>query len=149
MTQDIDTRADGYAQEVTFRASPDCVFEAVGTLGGLRGWWTPIVVGSSQAGGQLHFGFDGLDEEIVMRLDQVTCPSRIEWTCLEHSGDQAWEGTTVSFEVREGSDGHGSVLAFRHSGLPGRQVQAGWGRFLASLQRLADTGEGAPFRSGR
>ena len=43
------------------------------------------------------------------------------------------------------SAGSGSTLAFRHLGLPGEHVTAGWDRFLASLRRFVDAGEGEPF----
>jgi len=138
---------DGYAREVTCQATRERVFATVATIGGLRGWWTPIVAGTARAGGQLTFGFEDMDEAIVMRVDEVISPSRVRWTCLEHSSVPAWADTTVQFELREaGSDG--CVLTFRHLGLPAGEVADGWDRFLASLTRLIVTGEGAPFRAG-
>ncbi len=147
MSEALDTQAEDYVRELACEAPPDRVFEAVATLAGLRGWWTPLVVGSTHAGGQLHFGFEGLDEVIVMRVDDVTRPSRVRWTCLEHSGDPAWKKTTISIEVRDGPDRRGSVLAFRHAGLSRERVKTGWERFLASLGCLVDKGEGEPYGS--
>jgi len=139
---------DGYVRTVTCRATQERAFTAVATVGGLRGWWTPIVAGTMRAGGQLAFGFEDMDEAIVMRVDEVTSPSRVRWTCLEHSSAPDWSDTTVQFELRD-ARAEGCVIAFEHLGLPAAQVAAGWDRFLASLTALVETGHGAPFRAGR
>jgi len=138
---------DGYVREMASRATRERAFTAVATVGGLRGWWTPIVAGTMRAGGQLIFGFEDMDEAIVMRVDEVTSPSRVRWTCLEHSSAPDWLNTTVQFELRD-AGAEGCVLGFRHFGLPAAQVAAGWDRFLASFTRLVETGHGAPFRAG-
>jgi len=138
---------EGYAREVTCQATRERVFATVATIGGLRGWWTPIVAGTARVGGQLTFGFEGMDEAIVMRVDEVAGPSLVRWTCLEHSSVPAWSATTVQFELRDAGS-EGCVLTFRHLGLPAEEVAAGWDRFLASLTRLIETGEGVPFRAG-
>ena len=138
---------DGYLREVTCQATRERVFAAVATTGGLRGWWTPIVAGTPRAGGQLTFGFEGMDEAIVMRVDEVTSPSRVRWTCLEHSSAPDWSATTIQFVLGDAGS-EGCTLTFSHLGLPAEQVAAGWDRFLASLTALVETGHGAPFRAG-
>jgi len=137
---------DGYVGTVTCRATQERAFTAVATVGGLRGWWTPIVAGTMRAGGQLIFGFEDMDETIVLRVDEVTSPSRVRWTCLEHSSAPDWSDTIVQFELRD-AGAEGCVIAFEHLGLPAAQVAAGWDRFLASLTALVETGQGAPFRA--
>ena len=87
----------------------------------------------------LRFGFEGLDEEIVMRVDRADRPSAVAWTCLRHSGCPEWDGTTLRFEVGEGE------LRFRHAGVPADLVRRGWDHFLASLVALVERGEGTPF----
>ncbi len=139
---------DGYVRTVTCQATPERVFTAVATIGGLRGWWTPIVVGTTQAGGQLAFGFEDMDEAIVMRVDEVTSPSRVRWTCLEHSSAPGWSETTVQFELHDAGPKR-CILTFGHLGLPAEEVAAGWDRFLTSLTRLVETGQGAPFRANQ
>ncbi len=138
---------DGYVHEVACHAARDRVFSAVATVVGLRGWWTPIVAGTTRPGGQLAFGFEDMDEAIIMGVDEVTSPSRVQWTCLEHSSAPEWSATTIQFELRdEGPEG--CVLTFRHLGVAAEQVAAGWEHFLASLVRLVETGQGRPFRAG-
>ncbi len=138
---------DGYVREMTCQATRERVFAAVATIGGLRGWWTTIVAGTPRAGGQLTFGFEGMDEAIVMRVDEVAGPSRVRWTCLEHSSAAGWSATTIQFELGEAGS-EGCILTFHHLGLPAEQVAAGWDRFLDSLVRLVETGQGAPFCAG-
>jgi hypothetical protein len=101
---------------------------------GLRGWWTPIVTGSASPGNELHFGFPGLDEHIVMRVDRP-----LDWTCLLHTGSPEWQGSTVRFERSD------QGLEFRHDGVPRALVETGWEHFLASLAALVEHGQGMPF----
>ncbi len=137
----------GYVREVTCQATRERVFAAVATISGLRGWWTPIVAGTTQAGSRLSFGFEDIDEVIVMRVDEVTSPSCVRWTCLEHSSAPDWSTTTVRFDLSDAGS-QGCILTHRHLGVPAEQVAAGWDRFLASLTLLVETGQGAPFRGG-
>jgi len=137
--------SDGYVREVICQATHERVFTAVATIAGLRRWWTPIVAGMMRAGGQLTFGFEDMDEAIVMRVDELTSPSRVRWTCREHSSAPDWSDTTVQFELRDAGS-EKCILTFSHLGPPAVQVGAGWDRFLASLTRLVKTGQGAPFR---
>jgi uncharacterized protein YndB with AHSA1/START domain len=138
-----------YATSLDFDAPPARVFEALTTLGGLAGWWTPIVGGDPTAGGELEFGFAGLDEKIVMRVEAATPESSVIWRCLVHSGHPEWQETQIAFELRERRAGRG-VLTFRHTGLtPDRDCytacSSGWDHFLASLLRYAESGKGNPF----
>jgi uncharacterized protein YndB with AHSA1/START domain len=81
-----------YARQLAIGATRDRVFEAVGTVDGPRHWWTTIVTGSAALGGELRFGFAGLDEQIVMRVEALRAPSLVAWdhflaslsACLEH-----------------------------------------------------------------
>jgi hypothetical protein len=117
------------------RAPREQVFDAIATVDGLRGWWTPIVSGSQV----LRFGFEGLSEEIVMRVDGADRPSAVTWTCVRHTGCPEWDGTTLRFDVEEGE------LRFRHAGVPAELVRRGWDHFLASLVALVERGAGTPF----
>ena len=135
-----------YRRRVDIRAPRDRIFDAVGTVEGLRGWWTPLVVGAAETGGQLCFAFEGLDEQVVMRVGEATRPSTVRWTCTMHTGHPEWVGTTIAFDIGERD------LWFRHVGLvPELQCygvcELGWDRFLASLAAYAETGRGAPFRA--
>jgi uncharacterized protein YndB with AHSA1/START domain len=63
--------ATAYARKLTIQEAREPVFDAIATLDGLRRWWTTTVTGSATPGGTLRFGFAGLDEQIVMRVDVV------------------------------------------------------------------------------
>jgi len=132
-------------REVVCRAPRERVFAAVATLHGLRGWWTPIVTGSAGVGGELAFGFEGLDEVIVARVEEASAPSAVRWTCLEHSSAPEWAGTTIRFDLSE-TRPETCVLTFGHAGLVAADVAPGWDRFLASLTRLVENGVGEPYR---
>lgn len=136
--------ASGYTRDVAIQAPRDIVFDAVATLRGLRSWWTPIVTGTARIGGHITFGFEDLDEAIVMRVHDMVRPTGLRWTCLEHTSAPGWVGTEITFELAE-SDLGKCVVIFRHTGLPAGDVAAGWDRFLASLTRLAETGNGEPY----
>lgn len=135
-------------REVTCRAPREQVFAAVATIGGLRSWWTPITAGVLEVGGQVVFGFEALEEAIVMGVDELSFPARVRWSCLTHTGALEWAGTSVSFYLTEHGPGT-TQLTFRHTGLPGSSVAVGWDRFLSNLTRLVETGQGDPYRSGR
>jgi uncharacterized protein YndB with AHSA1/START domain len=141
-----------YARRVSFSAAREKVFEAIATVEGLRGWWTPLVGGSTAPGREIRFNFEGLDEHIIMRVDEATRPACVRWTCLKHTGLDDWAGTALTFDLASrGSDG--SELGFQHVGLsPHLECYAtceqGWEHFLASLVSYIDRGVGAPFGTG-
>jgi uncharacterized protein YndB with AHSA1/START domain/ketosteroid isomerase-like protein len=140
-------RAAGFAREHLARrhvaAPAEVVFDALTTLDGLAGWWTPEVSGSAETGGLLRFGFAGVDEQIAMRVDEARRPDRVRWTCLEHTGSADWRGSAVTFSVVGLEDG--CRLELRHAGVPPALVSPGWDRFLSSVAALAECGAGSPF----
>jgi uncharacterized protein YndB with AHSA1/START domain len=133
-----------YARKLTIGASQERVFDAIATLGGPCHWWTTIVTGSAAPGGELRFGFAGLDEQIVMRVDEVLRPSVLSWSCVAHTRDQEWTGTRLRFELA-GCGPHACELDFRHLGIAHELVAAGWDHFLPSLAAYAEGGKGSPF----
>ena len=133
-----------YARQLTVRAARERVFEAIATVDGPRHWWTTIVTGSAALGGELRFGFVGLDEEIVMRVDALKAPSLVAWSCMAHSRDQEWTGSTVRFELADRGP-RACDLDFRHIGMSPDLVADGWEHFLASLAAHAQHGTGTPF----
>lgn len=138
----------GYLGEVTCQATREQVFAAVATVGGLRAWWTPIVAGVVEPDGLLTFGFEDLEEAIVMRVDEVTAPALVRWTCLAHTSAPDWAATEISFQIREQGPTQ-TLLVLRHAGLSAHSVAPGWDRFLESLSRYVGTGQGNPYRAGR
>lgn len=133
-----------YTRRLTIDAPRERVFDAIATLEGPRHWWTTIVTGCAALGGELRFGFAGLDEQIVMRVDDVRPPLAVGWSCVAHTRGEEWAGTQVRFELAERGP-RLCDLDFRHVGIAAGLVTEGWERFLASLAAYAGHGEGAPF----
>ena len=133
-----------YARQLAIGAARDRVFEAVGTVDGPRHWWTTIVTGSAALGGELRFGFAGLDEQIVMRVEALQAPSLVAWACVAHTRGEEWTGSTVRFELANRGP-RACGLNFRHIGMPSDLVAEGWDHFLASLSGYLEHGAGTPF----
>lgn len=138
-----------FIRVVRIGVGPEQVFAALTTLEGLAGWWTPLVSGDPAAGGTLVFRFAGLDEHIVMVVDELAPPRRVVWRCGEHTGHPEWHGTEITFALEPGEDGS-CVLRLHHAGLLPRMqcyevCASGWESFMASIARFAETGRGTPF----
>jgi uncharacterized protein (TIGR03086 family) len=141
-----------YTNSLDVVASADDVFDAVATTDGLRAWWTSRVSGSNEVGGELHFQFEGITEHIVMRVDEVTRPTRVGWTCVAHTGHPEWVGTRPTFRITPTTSGR-CRLDFRHYGLAPvldcyDQCERGWDHFLASIATYAEKGHGSPYVAG-
>jgi uncharacterized protein YndB with AHSA1/START domain len=141
--------ADGYSGRVTVRAPRERVFDALATLEGPRGWWTPLVTGSAARGGELHFAFEGVIDKIVMRVDVARRPSAVHWSCVEHSGHPEWVGTQLAFYIVERGPEE-SELRLRHIGLVPELdcydvCERGWMHFLPSIAAYVERGQGSPF----
>jgi uncharacterized protein YndB with AHSA1/START domain len=134
----------GYARRLTIQAAQEHVFGLLATVDGPRRWWTTVVSGSAEPGGELDFGFAGLDERIVMHVDVVQPPSTVQWTCVRHTRGDEWTGSALRFELT-GRGPRACELDFRHAGLPAELVADGWEHFLASLAACAEQGSGTPF----
>ena len=133
-----------YQRQLTVGADRERVFGAIATVEGPRHWWTTIVTGSAGLGGELCFGFDGLDEQIVMRVDASQPPELLSWACVAHTRGQEWTGSTVRFELAD-SGSQACELHFRHAGIAADLVADGWDYFLSSLTAYAERGTGTPF----
>ena len=133
-----------YARQLTIHAAPGQVFRAIATLEGLRRWWTTIVTGSADPGGKLHFGFAGLDEQITMRVEEARALSAVTWSCVAHTRDDEWTGSTVQFRLASRGP-QACDLDFRHIGIDQELVTEGWEHFLTSLTAYTEHGHGHPF----
>jgi uncharacterized protein YndB with AHSA1/START domain len=129
--------AAGYARQLELAGPPSRVFDAICSP---EWWWTADV---ETSGAQLRLRFNGVDEEIELRVDSAAAPSLLQWTCLRHSGAPAWDGSVITFELLD--RGESCELAFRHEGVVRGMVEPGWKRFLGSLADYVETGVGRPF----
>ena len=116
--------------------------EAVTTLAGVRGWWSPVVTGSLEPGGDFHVGFAGLDETITLTVAHTSAKGT-DWLVRGHSSAPEWAESRISFRLERRAGGCRLVL--RHTGVEPRQVAHGWGHFLRSIRSLLETGTGFPY----
>jgi hypothetical protein len=54
-----------YHRTVPLAVAREEAFAAIATLDGLRGWWTAIVTGSPEPGGELRFRHDRIPPDLV------------------------------------------------------------------------------------
>ena len=151
-------------RSVAFAKEAARVYEAITTLDGLGGWWTPLVTGSPQEeGSDVRFEFEGLTQHIIMHVD-VAQPAarpgarpgprpgpRVEWTCRVHSALPEWAGTRVIWTLRP-SGAAACELRLEHVGLTRAlecydHCEVGWEQFLASMVAYVERGVGRPYRA--
>src|SRR5512140_3495061 len=84
---------------------PHRVFDALTTIGGLRGWWISMAFGDPHPGGEVDFGFCRM-----LVLDAVP-NERVHWRCV--SGPDEWMLTEVIFELSWKSDQ--TIVLFKHA----------------------------------
>jgi uncharacterized protein YndB with AHSA1/START domain len=137
-----------YQSRLTLTASADAVFDALTTIEGLSGWWTPVT-GDGLAGGELTFSF-GPAAQAVMRVDAAERGVGVRWTNLACVVAD-WVGTTLHFDI-EATPAGGTELRFRHAGLTPRlecfrDCKSGWDHFIPSLRAYVETGVGNPNQS--
>ena len=122
------------------------VYDALATRQGLAGWWTREVEGDSAPGGKLAFGFGGPEPAAVMRVDELTSPERVGWTCVE--GPDDWRDTRITFELSV-DDGETGVL-FTHGGWRDSEgfmahCSTKWAYFLLGLKDGLEGGRATPW----
>ncbi len=125
-------------------SSPDDVYNALTTIGGLCGWWTTDTQGESKLGAVLKFRFGngGFDMK-VLELDPG---KHVLWQVVD--GPQEWIGTKVSFDLKQ--QGDWTIVLFKHQGWKEpvefmHHCSTKWAVFLLSLKSLLETGKGAPW----
>ena len=137
-----------YQSRLTIAAPAEAVFDALTTIEGLAGWWTPVT-GDGLAGGELTFSF-GPGSQAVMRVDAAEPGAGVRWTSLACQVED-WVGTTLHFDI-EATPAAGTELRFRHAGLTPRlecfsDCKSGWDHFIPSLRAYVETGTGNPNQS--
>ncbi|MDN5200899.1 SRPBCC domain-containing protein [Fulvivirgaceae bacterium BMA10] len=130
---------------VKIKASPEKVYKAITTQDGLIAWWTPQVEAAPFLGSIAKFGF-GSTYYKKMKIKDLAMNKRVEWDCLE--AVEEWIGTKIIFTLEKTEAG--STLRFEHNDWEGfsdmfSQCSFDWGRFLMSLKKYCETGEGKPY----
>jgi uncharacterized protein YndB with AHSA1/START domain len=143
------TAPAGYAAQITLGSPPEDVFDALTTVTGIAGWWTPQVC---EEAGELRLGFPNSDGPNVVLGVSARRPKTVTWRVVAVPPLPAWEewtGTTITFDLRPSPTG-GTLVDFRHHGLTPRLecyevCSGGWQHSLASLRGHVDAGAGRPF----
>jgi uncharacterized protein YndB with AHSA1/START domain len=139
------SEAPSYQSQVRFSRPADVVFDALTSLRGLAGWWSPVT-GSGVAGGELRFTHQQVDA-LVISVDTADRPRSVAWTVRRYTLNPEWAGTHITFLVHP--DDGGSTLEFQHQGLTPQlecyeHCSRGWDHFLPSLRDYVETGTGSP-----
>ncbi len=150
--QPADSAADDYARQIQFDARPEKVFDALTTTAGFASWWAPAT-GSAVEGGELRVSFLGIEEPLVLHVEEAKRPSTVIWKVEACDFLPDWAGTRQAFTLSESGTG-GCDLQFCHEGLRPQlecydMCSAGWNQYLPSLRDYIETGTGNPFRPGR
>ena len=141
---------DSFHSALSVAAPPEAVLAALSTTEAVTSWWGPAT-GSAEVGGTLAVSFMGGRQRIVMEVEPAAFENRVVWAVKECPLTPEWIGTTIFFDVAEGSDG--AMLHFRHQGLTPElecfdMCHEGWTHFVASLVSYAETGVGQPHTEG-
>jgi uncharacterized protein YndB with AHSA1/START domain len=128
---------------VSIKAAPDKIFNAITTQQGLESWWAKQTTAKPEVGFVNTFTFGKFKNE--MKVTELIPNKKVKWSCIASIDE--WIGTEISFDLEE-KDGR-TILRFAHSDW--RSVTdtfAGctydWALFMKSLKSLCETGIGTP-----
>ncbi|MBR0648780.1 SRPBCC family protein [Roseomonas terrae] len=130
--------------EIAVTADATTLRAALSTAEGLRGWNTPHVDGTGQAGSDWILKYSGRPD-FVWHIDRNE-PQAILWTCTKGPGDAV--GTTASFSIATLPDGRTRV-SVTHGGWPHDEANFTkcntiWGALMHHLRVYAESGVAAP-----
>jgi uncharacterized protein YndB with AHSA1/START domain len=130
-------------------ASPERVYQALSTADGIRSWWARDANVEDKVGATAESRF--FEHRIVtrVRLDEVEPPVRIRWKTIS-SASPGWDRTTITFDLT--AEGSYTLLSLAHRGFTDdgetySRSAALWARYLLSLHRYLEAGEGRPTRA--
>ncbi len=138
-----------YETTIRVNASPDALFDALTTAGGLAAWWNPAT-GSGDTGGELRFVMNA-PEPLVIHVDEAVRPSSVRWTVVDCPFLPEWERTRPTFTITR-VDADTSELHFRHYGLHDDlecidMCTRSWDHYMTSLRDHLEIGRGSPYGS--
>jgi uncharacterized protein YndB with AHSA1/START domain len=135
-------RAD-IRHNVTIKATPEQVYNAVTTQEGIESWWCKNTTARPALGFVNIFIFGKFRNE--MKVTELVPGKRVAWECI--ASIEEWIGTTISFDLEE-KNGN-TLLRFTHGGWRAvTDTFAGcnydWALFIKSLKTFCETGVGNP-----
>ena len=126
-------------------APPQDVWAALTEAERICGWWSSSADGSSQLGGTLNLGFEGLTKlsfHVIQHQENRLLHLR------NMDGPGAWSGSDLAFQLEQG-EGQ-TFLTLNHSNDAASEedfqfFMTKWPIFLVSLKSYVETGKGRPF----
>jgi uncharacterized protein YndB with AHSA1/START domain len=130
---------------VGIKASPDAVYDALTTIGGLSGWWTSDTKGDPSAGGAIQFHF-GEKARVDVKVLELKRGELVLWQVLDAHPD--WIGAKIAFALKQ--EGDVTLVLFKHEGWKTatpfmHHCSTKWAVFLLSLKTLLEKGAGMPY----
>lgn len=132
-------------QELTVKASPERVFQAMGTPDGLARWWTKRSTGDPREGAEYSLMFGpGYDWTAVVTRYAPDSAFELKLT----KADRDWLGTRVGCELQ--ADGDVTRVRFYHTGWPEENQHWRischcWAMYLRIMRRYLEHGETVPY----
>ena len=132
--------------EVTIKAAPDKIYQALTEQKGLASWWTVHTKAKPQVGNVNEFTFNNGAYVFKMEIDKLEPSKKVHWKALQGAPD--WPGTRVTFDISDGEDG--TKLLFGHRDYASTEgsfasVSYNWAWFLTSLKSYLEDGKGTPY----
>jgi len=132
--------------QVNVKATPETIYRAISTAGGLQAFWTSDSKAEPKVGSIASFGFGGPTQR--MRIDELVPGKRVKWTGLNDFPN--WDKTTVSWDIAAAEKGETSVT-FRHADWPASvsqddlgSINYTWGLVVERLKQYAESGKPNP-----
>jgi uncharacterized protein YndB with AHSA1/START domain len=131
--------------EIVVDAPASAIYAALTTADGLRGWNTPRVDGTGEAGTTWKLSYTGRPS-FEWSIEQSENDRLVVWRCVAGPGDSV--GTDVRFQIEPIEDGRCRVDVV-HDGWPGTggnftKCNTLWGALVFSFRRFAETSTPAP-----
>jgi len=137
---------------LTIKASPETIYNAVSSEEGIRGWWSKDCNVGTEEGDKSLLKFDKEGKIVEMGFKTVSLKpnKKVVWECTENV-NPAWINTKIITEISETENG--SQVVFSHAEFdekwkgqdPFEMTKTGWEHFASSLVSYCETGEGQPW----
>ncbi len=131
---------------ISIAAPKEDVFQAITTVDGLKGWYSPDVSGKSDKGGEVTLSFSEKEGPFRWSVAEAQQGSLVRWKCLAGPGQSA--GTTATFHLSEAGKDRTLVdldhEGFQESDEKLRTCNTLWGALMHHLKEFVETEQPKP-----
>ncbi len=137
---------------LTIKASPETIYNAVSTKAGINGWWSKDCKVAETVGEDslLKFNKQGTIVEMGFKTETLIPNKKVVWSCIGN-GNPMWIDTRINTEITETDSG--CQVIFSHSDFNEKysedegfeMIKTGWNHFVKSLVSYCEKGEGQPW----